>query len=101
MRAIGERAELAIDERHELARQVVGVARRSRRRVDVLVAAERREAIGKDDDERAHLALVHEPRRALGHVLVEVAPVRVRRAAARETDEVVDDGEALAAAAAA
>ena len=41
MVARGERAELAIDERDDLARQVVGVAA-DRRRVDVLVAAESR-----------------------------------------------------------
>ena len=72
MLARGERAELAVDERDDLARQVVGVAA-DRRRVDVLVAAERREAVGEHDDRRPHLLLVDEPRGALGHVLAEAA----------------------------
>jgi hypothetical protein len=94
-----ERAELLVDERHELARQVIRVAA-DRRRVHVLIAAERGEAIGERDDDRPHLALVHETGRALGHVLLEAARRRVHAASASEADEVVDDGEARAAAAA-
>ncbi len=94
-----ERAELLVDERHELARQIVRVAA-DRGRIDVLIAAERGEAIGERDDHRPHLALVHEPRGALGHVLLEAARRGVHPAGARETDEIVDDGEARAAAAA-
>src|SRR5439155_1719174 len=44
--ARSERAELAVDKWHELSRQIVGVAA-DRARVPVLVAAERREAIGE------------------------------------------------------
>ena len=99
MLARGERAELLVDERHELARQVVRVAA-DRGRVHVLIAAERREAIGERDDHRPHLALVHEARGALGHVLLEAARRGVHAARAREADEIVDDREARAAAAA-
>ena len=68
--ARGERAELAIDEGDELARQIIGVIA-DRRGVDVLVAAERREAIGKNEDRRPHPAIVDQPRGALGHVVGE------------------------------
>jgi hypothetical protein len=97
---VGQRAELGVDERNELARQVVGIVT-ERTRVHVLIAAERREAIGKHYDERPHLLLVHEPRGALGHVLVEGPPVRVAAAAAQEPDEVEDDGKARSEATAA
>jgi hypothetical protein len=93
------RAELAVDEGHELAGQIVGVAADGAR-VHVLVAAERRKAIRKNNDDRPHLALMHEPRGALGHVLVEVAPHGMRTAAVREADEVEQHREARTAAAA-
>src|SRR5690606_30152934 len=67
---VRERAELAVDERDQLAREIISIAADGRR-VHVLVAAERREAIGEDDQARAHLALGDEPRGTFGHVLVE------------------------------
>ena len=54
MLAAGQRAEFAVDERNDLAREVVGVVA-DRGRVHVLVAAERGEAVGKDEDRRPHL----------------------------------------------
>src|SRR4051812_8589252 len=97
MLARGEGAELAVDEGDDLAREVVGVVA-DRRGVDVLVAAERGEAVGKDDDRRAHLAFSDEARGALGNVVAERLPADVREARAGEADEVVQHREAAAAA---
>ncbi len=80
-------AEFAIDERDQLAGQVVGVAP-DRARVDVLVAAERREAIRKHDDARVELPVMNQPGRTFRHILLERAPVRVRLAAAGVANEV-------------
>src|SRR5690606_18285936 len=66
-----ERAEFTVDERNELARQMIGIAADARR-VHVLIAAVCREAIRKHEDARRHLARGDQPRGALGHVLVEV-----------------------------
>ena len=85
--AAAKRAELAIDERNELARQVIGVVT-DRRGVDVLVTAQRGEAIGKHEDCRSHLAVVNQARNALGHVVGERSPAGVREARAREADEI-------------
>src|SRR5262249_31190022 len=52
--AARERAELAVDERNELAGDVIGVGA-ERGGVDVLVTAERGEAVGEDEDRRSHL----------------------------------------------
>ena len=57
MLARGERAELPVDEGDDLLDQVVGVVA-DRRGIDVLVAAQRGEAVGEDHDRRAHLLLV-------------------------------------------
>ena len=91
--AARERAELAVDEGDDLARQVVGVVADGGR-IDVLVAAERGEAVRKDDDRRTHLSLVDEPRRALGDVVAEGLPVGVRESRAGEADQVVEHREA-------
>jgi hypothetical protein len=91
--ARGERAELAVDERQDLARQVVGIGADGAR-VDVLVAAERGEAVGEDEDRRAHLLLAHQARGALGEVVAEGLPGDVREAGAGKTDEIVEDREA-------
>jgi hypothetical protein len=99
MLAAAERAELAIDEGNQLAREIVGVVS-DRRRVDVLIAAQSGEAIREDEDRRAHLALVHQSRDALGDVVAERAPAGVRHAGAGEADEVEEDGEAAPATAA-
>src|SRR5690606_23907110 len=57
--ARGQRTELAIHQRNDLADQVIGVIA-DRRRVDVLVAAKAGEAIRQDDDGLSHPALVDE-----------------------------------------
>ncbi len=85
--ARGQRAEFAVDERNQLAGQVVRI-RAQRRRVDVLVAAEAIEAIRKHDDARPHPALVHEAGGALRHVFVERPPADVRQARAGVAHEV-------------
>src|SRR5262249_42454127 len=87
MLAARQRAELAIDERNDLPREIVRVVP-DRRRIDVLVTAERGEAVRKDDDRRSHLSLVYEPRGALRHVVAEGLPVGVREARSGEPDEI-------------
>src|SRR5207247_6200705 len=100
VRAAAKRAHLAIDERNQLAREIVRVVA-DRRGVDVLIAAERCETVGEDDDRGPHLPLVDEPRRALGHVVSERAPAGVCNAGAREADQIVEyrKGPATAASA--
>src|SRR5438105_15393180 len=95
MLAVGERAELAIDERDQLARQVIGVVADGGR-VDVLVAAERGEAIRQHEDRRPHSSLINQPRRALGDVVAEVLPADVREAGAGEADHVPEHRKAAA-----
>ena len=95
--ARSERAELAVDERHELSRQIVGVAA-DRARVHVLVAAKRREAIGKNEDRRPHPALVDQSRGALGDVVAEILPRHMRQARARESHQIEQHREAASAA---
>src|SRR5712691_12127471 len=97
MLAGGERAELAVDERNDLAREIVRVIA-DRGGVYVLVAAERREAVRKDDDRRPHSSLADEPRRALRDVVAERLPVRVRETGAGEADQVVEHREAFVSA---
>src|SRR5439155_27271160 len=62
--ARGERAELAVDEWDDLPGEIVGVVT-DRRRVHVLVAAERGEAVGEDEYRGPHLPLVDEARGTL------------------------------------
>ena len=93
MLARGQRAELAVDEGDDFPGQVVGIAADGGG-VDVLVAAESREAVGKHEDGRSHPALMHQARRALGQVLAEGLPAQVRQARAREPDQVVQGREA-------
>src|SRR5437588_7089511 len=87
MLAARERAELAIDERNQLARDVAGVVADGGG-VDVLVAAERGEAVRKDNNHRAHLLFSDEARGALGDVVAEVLPGDVAHPRAGEADEV-------------
>src|SRR3990172_3078337 len=96
--AAGEGAEFAVHEGDDLAREVVGVVA-DRGGVDVLVAAERGEAVGEDEDRGPHLLFVDQARGALGDVVAEGLPVGVREAGAGEADEVVEHREALLAAA--
>src|SRR5262249_31054914 len=55
-----------------------------RSRVDVLVAAEPGEAIGKGDDYRRHALFPDQPVEPLRQVLAEACPVRMREPAAGE-----------------
>jgi hypothetical protein len=48
-----------------------------RSRVDVLVAAEPGEAIGKGDDNGGHALFADQPVEALRQVLVEAGPIRL------------------------
>ena len=88
-----ERAETAVNEGNDLAREVVGVVS-DRGGVHVLVAAERGEAVREDEDRGSHLLLVDEPRGALRDVVAEGLPVGVRKPRAGEADEVVEHREA-------
>src|SRR2546425_1428364 len=88
-----ERAELAVDEGDDLAREIVRVIA-DRGGIHVLVAAERGEAVGKDEDRRSHLALADKPRRALRDVVAEWLPVGVRETGTGEANEVVEHREA-------
>jgi hypothetical protein len=67
--------------------------------VDVLVAAERGEAVGEDGDDGAHLAGGDEAVEALGDALAEGGPGDAFEAGAGEAGEVDEDGVALMAAA--
>src|SRR6266705_1586304 len=96
MLAGGDRAELAVDEGNDLAREIVRVIA-DRGGVYVLVAAERREAVRKDDDRRPHSSLADEPRRALRDVVAERLPVGVRKSGAGKADQVVEHREAAPA----
>src|SRR6185503_18521409 len=95
MLARSERAELSVDERYELAHQVVGIGT-DRGRVDVLVAPERGEAIGKDQDGRRHLALMDLARRPLGNVFTEALPGHMGQPGTGEAHQVEQHGKALA-----
>ena len=96
MLAARQRAELAVDEGNDLAREIVRVVA-DRGRVHVLVAAERREAVRKDEDRRPHLLLADEPRRAFRDVVAERFPVGVRETGAGEADQIVEHREAASA----
>src|SRR6202171_6457861 len=93
MLAARERAELAVDEGNDLAREVVRVVA-DRGRVHVLVGAERRGAVRGDENGRPHLLLADEPRRALRDVVAERLPVGVREAGAGEANQVVEHRKA-------
>src|SRR5205814_8792253 len=83
----GKRPEFPIDEWDELANEIVRVIA-DRRRVHVLVATQRREAIRKDHDGRSHLALVNEASDALGDVVRVWLPIRVSEAGPGKTDKI-------------
>ena len=63
--ALGNRAQRAVDEGHQLVAQVALVAP-DRRRVDVLRAAVAGEAVGRDHDRLAHCAGAHRRAEPLG-----------------------------------
>src|SRR6266446_7451313 len=93
MLAARKRAELAIDQWNDLAREVVRVVA-DRGRIHVLVAAERREAVRKHENHRSHLLLADEPCRALQNVVAERFPVGVRKPRAGKADQIVEHREA-------
>src|SRR5690606_32161019 len=76
------RAQCPVDERGQTPGPVVGV-RAGRAGVDVLLAAEGREAVWEHHDAGRHAPLLDPPREALGQVLLKVLPVGVRPARAR------------------
>jgi hypothetical protein len=80
-------AQLALDHRHHLVDQIVLVAADGGA-VDVLVAAEAAEAIGKGHDHRRHAALADQAIEALRHVLGEGTPVGVDLAGTGEADDI-------------
>ena len=92
MLAARQRAELAVHQGNNFSCEIVRVVA-DRRRVHVLVAAERREAVRKHEDRRPHLLLADEPRRSLRHVVAERLPVGMREAGAGEADEIVEHRE--------
>src|SRR5690606_6765119 len=61
--------------------------------VDVLVAAEACEAVGKGDDDRRHRPGADQAVEALGHVLAVVLPVGVAEAAAGIAGEIDEEGK--------
>src|SRR6266496_4287947 len=93
--ARGQRAELAVDERNELAGEVIRVIPDGGR-IDVLIAAERGEAIGEHEDRGSHLALVDQSGSPFRDVFAEGLPADMREPRAREADKVEQDGKAPA-----
>ncbi|GBE23473.1 hypothetical protein BMS3Bbin01_02857 [bacterium BMS3Bbin01] len=71
---------------HLVDEEVLPVAHR--RRVDVLVTAERGETVGEDGHHGSHPALGDEAVETLRHTLTERSPVEMGEAAAGEPDEV-------------
>ena len=88
-------AELLVHERNQLRGQIVGVLAHGRG-IDVLVAPERREAVGKHQDARPHLVFVDQSSGPIGHVLRKVSPVGMGLAGAGVAHQVEEHGEALA-----
>ena len=66
-----------------------------RSRIDVLVAAEPGEAIGKGDDDRRHALFADQPVEPFRQVLAEADPIRVRQAAAGEADKIHQQRQSL------
>jgi hypothetical protein len=65
------------DRRQHLLQQKV-LPRASRRRVDVLVAPEPREAVREGNHDRRHFLFADQPVEPLRQVLAEADPIRVR-----------------------
>src|SRR5215469_1569327 len=66
-----------LDRRQHLVQQKV-LPRASRRRVDVLVAPEPREAVREGAHDRGHFLFADQPVEPLRQVLTEASPIRVR-----------------------
>jgi hypothetical protein len=85
-------SEALLDRRqHFMEQEVLPSAHRSR--VDVLVAAEPGEAIGKGDDDRRHALFPDQPVEPFRQVLAEAGPIRMGKAAAREADKIHKQGQ--------
>src|SRR6266446_5993974 len=80
-------SEALLDCRQHLMQQKV-LPSTHRSRVDVLVAAEPGEAIGKGDDDRCHALFPDQPIEPFRQVLAEADPICVGQAAAREADKI-------------
>src|SRR5258708_4600079 len=85
------------NERHELHQQKIVPPPRSDR-VDVLVASQSRETVGKRHNARRHRAFGYQPIKSLRDILGEILPARVRRPAGGEPDEVDKKGQSHAVA---
>ena len=87
-------SETPLDGGQHLMQQEI-LPRACRSRVDVLVAAEPGKAIWKRDDDRRHALFPDQPVEPLRQVLAEADPIRVREAAAGETDKVHKQRQSL------
>src|SRR5258708_19646864 len=96
MLAARQRAEFAVDEGNDLAREIVRIIA-NRGGVRVMVGCERGEAVGEGDDRRPELLLADQPRRAFRNVVAERLPARVRKPGAGEADQVVEHRKAAPA----
>jgi hypothetical protein len=101
-RAFAEHAALAraaamkffFHERHRFLQQEIG-PRPHRRAVDILIAAQLGEAIGKRHDARRHRTASDQTVQPLRHVLGKVLPIGVRRAAGGETHKIDQQRQAV------
>ena len=74
-----ECAKFAVYEWNQFFCEVISVVADCRR-VDVLVASQGREAIGKHQNSWPHLALEDQAGRTLGNIFLEITPVDVAKA---------------------
>ena len=87
-------AEAPLDGRQHLLQQEI-LPGADRSRVDVLVAAEPGEAIGKGDDDRRHALLADQPVEPFRQVFAETGPIGMRQAAAGEADQIHEQRQSL------
>ena len=90
--SLASASELALDVGQHFGNQEI-FPRTRRRRVDVLIAADARETIGKCDDHRRHALLADQPVKTFRHVLPEGHPIGLGEAAAGYTDQVDKEGQ--------
>ncbi len=86
--------EALLDCRQHFVQQEV-LPKAHRRRVDVLIAAEPGEAIGKGDDDGRHVPFPDQPVEPFRQILAKAHPIRVGQAAAGETDQIHQQGQSL------
>jgi hypothetical protein len=80
-------SEVLLDCRHHFMQQKI-LPSTHRGRVDVLVAAEPGEAVGKGDDDRWHALFPNQPVEPFRQVFAEAGPVRMGEATAGEADQI-------------